>query len=83
MDLRLALDIFNRHHPFHQDLALVASRRRTMIGTGTFDVVGKRAGLLSRRGLVHIIEGPFGREVQLTIKGNASLERSEEAFCEL
>lgn len=74
------LRVFRRQHPYHNDLDLIDSQRRTLIGDGTFDIPGRRAGLLARAKMVDIVEGPFGRELSLTMKGERSLRQSRESF---
>jgi|APSaa5957512622_1039677.scaffolds.fasta_scaffold02508_2 hypothetical protein len=77
------LRVFNSQHPYHKDLDLIASQRRTLIGTGRFDIDGRRAGALVKAGLVEITEGSFGEELELTRKGRMSLDNSEDAFGKL
>ena len=75
--------VFNQQHPYHADLDLIDSRNRTLIGNGTFDIDARRAGLLARAGMVNIIEGMFGKELELTNKGRRSLRESSDAFAAL
>lgn len=36
--------------------------------------------MLARAGVVEILDGPFGKELELTRKGRLSLRQSREAF---
>lgn len=74
------LKTFQRQHPYHNDLDLIGSQRRTLIGPGRFELDGRRAGLLAKQGLISITDGPFGQELGLTRKGRQSLEDSRDAF---
>ena len=78
--LREDLRVFNQQHPYHKDLDLIESRDRTLVGDGTFDIPGRRAGMLARAGVVEIFDGPFGKELELTRKGRISLDQSRETF---
>ena len=75
-----ALRVFSQQHPYHNDLELIASQRRTIVGGGRFEIPGRRAGMLARAGVVQIFGGTFGEELELTTKGRRSLRESREAF---
>jgi len=74
------LQVFQRQHPYYNDLDHIDLRRRTLIGKGRFDIDGRRAGLLARKGLVYIIEGPFGPELELTSHCHRSLNEGRDEF---
>jgi hypothetical protein len=74
------LRVFNQQYPYHKDLDLIESRNRTLVGDGTFDIPGRRAGMLARAGVVEIFDGPFGKELEMTRKGRILLDQSRESF---
>jgi hypothetical protein len=74
------LRVFNNQHPFQNELELIDSQRRTLIGDGRFEIPGQRAGLMARQGLVDIIEAQFGKELELTSKGRKWLREGQDEW---
>lgn len=75
-----SFELFNRWHPYHNDLDLIDRQRRTLIGDGRFEIRPLRARALERKGLVDVVEGPFGEQLEMTSKGRRSLDESEDAW---
>ena len=63
------LKVFQRQHPFYNEMDLISSQRRTLIGTGHGEVPGKTAGLMIKKGWVDVTHGRFGKELDMTAKG--------------
>ena len=91
MTLDEALRAFNRHYPYHNDLGFICrnaspsgGRIRTWVGDGDWHIPYHRALHLQRRGLIIIVHDDRFRDgdrhVELTGKGRASLDQSEQAF---
>ena len=76
------LATFRRHFPYHGDLELIEGQRRTLIGTGRFEIPFRRAERLEKMGLVSKALRFGEPHLELTEKGRISLEESEEAFLE-
>lgn len=74
------LKVFNNQHPFHNELELIDSQRRTLIGDGRFEIPGRRAGMMARQGLVDIVEAQFGKELSLTAKGKKQLREGQDEW---
>ena len=72
------IKVFQRQNPYYNDLGLIDRQRRTLIGEGRFEIPGRRAGLMARIGLVDIVHGTFGRELDLTTKGRKMLGESAD-----
>jgi hypothetical protein len=72
------IKVFQQQNPYYNDLDLIRRQRRTLIGEGRFEIPGRRAGLLARKGLVEIVHGTFGRELDLTSKGRRLLNEGQD-----
>jgi len=85
--IQAVLRDFKANFPFHNDLDFIDDRtsegNRVLVGTGKFAIQGRRAGILVKNGLVDIIEGPFGKQLELTTKGRKSLAVSRDAWDEI
>jgi len=72
---------WQRAHPHHSELALIADQRRTWVGDGRFEVPAQIAGLLAKQKLVDIVHMPGGgRTLDLTRKGRQVHDSYEESF---
>jgi len=78
--LQRIIRVFQKQHPYYNDLDLIASQRRTLIGDGRFEVTNRNAKLLARLSYVYIVEGLFGPELDLTTKGERRHRADKEDF---
>ena len=68
---RIDLKVFARQHPYHKDLDFIdGSREKVYVGDKRFQISGRRAGYLAKIGLVNIIDGSFGKYLELTMMGS-------------
>ncbi len=77
------LIIFNRHNPNHNELELINTQRRTLVGDGYGQISSRRARALAMCKLATIYHTKFGRALELTTKGSLSLDQSTEEFLSL
>jgi hypothetical protein len=82
-DLDDDLQVFQRQHPYHNDLDLIASQDRTYVGNGPTQVPWTRAQALVRGQYVNVLEDRSGKILELTSKGEKSLRESQNAFSKL
>ena len=83
MNFEQRLIVFRRWYPFHGDLDLISSQRRTLIGEGRFELPASRARALIAGKVVDRVEGLFGPELCLTTKGLRSIRESRDAFMDM
>ncbi len=77
------LAIFNRQNPLHNELELINTQRRTLVGDGCGQIPSRRAVALTMCKLATIYHTTFGRALELTTKGSLSLEQSRDEFLSL
>lgn len=76
----MTLAAFNSLHPYHRSLDLIASRQKTAIGNGRFEIPAAKARQLQGAKLALIVEGRGCQLIELTDKGKASLRDSKQTW---
>lgn len=81
---RRRLKQFHRQYPYYDDLSEIEIRKmertKTFVGNGPSDIKPKNARIFVSKGLAEIVEGPSGKEILLTKKGERYLDKLHRLF---